>query len=143
MIMTFSHLSFILDYSEETMCLIHSEVDLSEAARAISSALSKSEKAILKLKEGTSQFRLTAENIRAFQIALALIQREQGAQAALVFDKDELSRARAAFNSTRSRVENILPKFAAGTPQHTLAARRIRAFEIAACLIQRCSENKA
>ena len=35
------------------------------------------------------------------------------------------------------RVESILPKFAAGTPQHTLAIRRLRAFEIAQVLIRR------
>ena len=113
-----------------------SEVDLSETARAISSALMKSEKALLKLKEGSPQYRLTAGNIRAFQIALALIRREQGAQEAFAFTKDELSRARAAFESARHRVEKVLPKFAPGTPQHTLAVRRIRAFEIAVHLIQ-------
>ncbi|MCE5188843.1 MAG: hypothetical protein LLF75_06635 [Eubacteriales bacterium] len=125
------------------MSLICSEVELCEAARAISSALMKSEKVLLKVREGSPQHRLTAENIRAFQIALALIRHEQGAQGAFAFDKDELLRAREAFDSVRSRVEKILPKFAAGTPQHTLAVRRIRAFEIAVCLIQRYLENKS
>ena len=118
------------------MSLLCSEVDLNEAARAISSSLMKSEKALLKLKEGSPQYRLTAENVRAFQIALALIRREQGGQEAFNFTKDELSRARAAFESARHRVQKVLPKFALGTPQHTLAVRRIRAFEIAEHLIQ-------
>jgi len=118
------------------MALICSEVELCEAARAISSALMKSEKVLLKVREGSPQHRLTAENIRAFQIALVLIQREKGTQELLAFGKNELSRAREAFDSSRSRVEKILPKFAAGTPQHTLAVRRIRAFEMAACLIR-------
>ena len=38
-----------------------------------------------------------------------------------------------AFDSTQ--VESILPKFAAGTPQHTLAIRRLQAFVIAQALI--------
>lgn len=113
-----------------------SEVDLSEAARAISSALMKSEKALLKLKEGSPQYRLTAENIRAFQIALALIRREQVRQEAFTFDEEELAQAQAAFANLIARVEKVLPKFAPGTPQHTLAVRRIRAFEIAEHLIQ-------
>ena len=118
------------------MSFFCSEVDLSEAARAISSALMKSEKVLLKVKEGSPQFRMTAENIRAFGIALALIRREEGEQDTPVFGKDELSRARASFESARLCVEKVLPKFAAGTPQHTLAVRRIRAFEIAEGLIQ-------
>ncbi|MEA4938524.1 MAG: hypothetical protein VB091_02920 [Christensenella sp.] len=118
------------------MSLIYSEVELSEAARAISSALMKSEKVLLKLKEGSPQYRLTAGNIRAFQIALALIRREQGAQEAFTFGKEELAQAQAAYANMIARVEKILPKFAPGTPQHTLAVRRIRAFEIAEHLIQ-------
>ena len=58
------------------MLCLSSETELREAARAISSALMKSEKAILKLKENSPQFRLTAENIRAFQIAVCLMQAE-------------------------------------------------------------------
>jgi len=118
------------------MSLFCSEVELSEAARAISSALMKSEKALLKLKEGSPQYRLTAENICAFQIALALIRREQGAQEALTFGREELAQAQAAYMNLIARVEKVLPKFAPGTPQHTLAVRRIRAFEIAEHLIQ-------
>ena len=118
------------------MSFFCSEVDLSEVARAILSALMKSEKAILKLKEGSPQFRMTAENIRAPQTALALIGREQGTQDALVFGKEELASAQAAFASMTARVEKVLPKFTVGTPQHTLAVRRIRAFEIAEQLIQ-------
>lgn len=118
------------------MSFFCSEVDLSEAARAISSALMKSEKALLKLKEGSPQHRLTTENIRAFQIALALIRQEQGAQGAPTFGREELAQAQAAYVNLIARVEKVLPKFAPGTPQHTLAIRRIRAFEIAEHLIQ-------
>jgi len=118
------------------MSFFCSEVDLSEATRAISSALMKSEKALLKLKEGSPQYRLTAGNIRAFQIALALIRREQGAQEAFTFGREELTQAQAAYANMIARVEKMLPKFAAGTSQHTLAVRRIRAFEIAEQLIQ-------
>lgn len=114
---------------------LFSEIELHEAARAISSALMKSEKALLKLRERSPQFRLTAENIRAFQIALTLLRWEEGAQEEGAFRREELTRAHAALASTRVRVETILPKFAPGTPQHTLAVRRIRAFEIAEDLL--------
>ena len=113
-----------------------SEIEFQEAARAISSALMKSEKVLLKLRDSSPQYRMTERNICAFQIALALIRREQGAQDTLVIGNEELASAKAAFTSMTARVEKVLPKFAVGTPQHTLSVRRIRAFEIAADMIQ-------
>ena len=50
---------------------------------------------------------------------------------------ESLALAQEAFAFASTRVEAILPKFAAGTPQHTLAVRRLRAFEIAVALIRR------
>ena len=117
--------------------VMFSEDELYEAARAITSALHKSEKAILKLKENSPQFRLIQESIRAYKIALPLIERDSGAQETLSFTAEELLRAQAAFSSMIARVEKVLPKFAAGTPQHTLAIRRLQAFAIAQALIGR------
>ena len=47
--------------------------ELSEALRSIESTLSKCEKALTKLREGTSQHTLTARRIEAFRIAVTLI----------------------------------------------------------------------
>jgi len=47
--------------------------ELMEARRSIASTLSKCEKALLKLPQGKPQHTLTARRIRAFQIALELI----------------------------------------------------------------------
>ncbi len=116
------------------------DIELQEAARAITSALQKSEKAILKLSENSPQYRLTAESIHAYQIALALIDYERNAQDAPAFSKVELTNAQAAFSGLVARVEKVLPKLSVGTPQHTLATRRIRAFEIAKIIIQEALE---
>lgn len=114
------------------------ESDLREAARAIASTRMKSEKAILKLKEGSAQQRLTARGIAAYSLALQLIARELGEpQEPILYTKESLEQAIEAFALAATRVESILPKFAAGTPQHTLAIRRLRAFEIAQALIRR------
>ena len=51
--------------------------ELSEARRAIDSTLHKCEKALEKLRPGSSSHTLTVRRIRAFQIALALIDRER------------------------------------------------------------------
>ena len=117
---------------------VFSKEELSEAARAIDSTRMKSEKAILKLKEGTAQYRLTARGIAAYSLALQLIAREQGdASAQTGFSSESLNQASEAFAFAATRVTSILPKFAAGTPQHTLAVRRLHAFAIAQELIQR------
>lgn len=115
-----------------------SEMELREAARAISSTRMKSEKAILKLKEGSAQQRLTARGIAAYSLALNLIARELGEPyEPILCTKESLEQALEALSFASTRVKAILPKHAAGTPQHTLAVRRLRAFEIAAALIRR------
>ena len=55
---------------------IYTIEELSEARRSIDSTLHKCEKALLKLTPGKSQHTLTARRIKAFQIALELIDRE-------------------------------------------------------------------
>ncbi len=115
---------------------LFTSVELSEAARAIASTRMKSEKAILKLKDGSAQQRLTARGIAAYSLAFSLIARERGdMQELIASSNEELEQALEAFAFATVRVESILPKFAVGTPQHTLAVRRLRAFEIARVLI--------
>ena len=117
---------------------VYTQEALSEAARAILSTRMKSEKAILKLKENTAQYRLTARGIAAYSLALQLIAREQKDSAEEVsFSRESLDQSVEAFAFATTRVESVLPKFASGTPQHTLVVRRLRAFAIAQELIRR------
>ena len=117
---------------------VYSKEELSEAAQAIDSTQMKSEKAILKLKDGTAQYRLTAWGIAAYSLALQLIAREiEQSTEQLAFTKESLKQAVEAFAFASARVESILPKFAVGTPQHTLAIRRLKAFAIAQELLRR------
>lgn len=51
--------------------------ELAEAHRAIASTIQKCEKVLPKLKEGTSQHTLLVRRIKAFNIALLLIEKEQ------------------------------------------------------------------
>jgi len=87
-----------------------SKEELSEAARAIDSTRMKSEKAILKLKDGTAQYRLTARGIAAYSLALQLIAREQGEpHEPILCAKESLDQAVEAFAFAATRVESILP----------------------------------
>ena len=55
---------------------IYTTDELTEARHSIDSTLHKCEKALLKLTPNKSQHTLTVRRIKAFQIALALIDRE-------------------------------------------------------------------
>lgn len=54
----------------------YTEEELKEALRAIASTISKCEKVLPKLKQGTSQHTLLVRRIKAFYIALSLITKE-------------------------------------------------------------------
>ena len=55
----------------------YSPDELAEALRALHSTIQKCEKVLPKLRPGTAQHTLLTRRIRAFYIAVALIQREQ------------------------------------------------------------------
>lgn len=64
------------------------------------------------------------------------------------YTKEELREARRAIVSTTGKCEKALPKLKPGTAQHTLLVRRIKAFQIAAALMQdaldgMCAEDAA
>ena len=65
-----------MDNQEEISIGKISRQDLLEARRSIASTMSKCEKALDKLTPGKSQHTLTVRRVRAFQVALALIDRE-------------------------------------------------------------------
>lgn len=111
--------------------------ELEEALRAITSTINKSEKVQLKLKAGTFQHTMTVRGIKAYNIAIELIKKEAEDSFEGGYTKEEFEEALQALTSAISRVEKVLPKFNAGTSQHTLAIRRIKAFCIATELIKR------
>ena len=61
--------------------------ELNEALRSIESTLSKCEKALTKLRVGTSQHTLTIRRIDAFRIAVTLIKEKLG----FVYDRDDIT----------------------------------------------------
>lgn len=114
-----------------------SEMELNEARRAIESALKKSEKALLKLKPGSWQYSMTAQGISAYKSALELIQGVFKAENGRFSPKNaNFEEEKAFFEQMIGRVEAVLPKFAVGTAQHTLAVRRIAAFRVAIGLME-------
>lgn len=116
--------------------------ELEEALRSITSTISKSEKAQLKLKANTFQHTRLVREIKAYCIATELIKRESEGNISedLVESKytnQELEEAIQAIASAVGRCEEVLPKLKTGSSQHTLTIRRIKAFHITADLIKR------
>lgn len=125
--------------------------ELDEAIQAVASTISKSEKAQLKLKAGTWQYTMTVQGIKAYYVAIDLIKRELETGDSFKgndvnesedaneskYMKEELEEALQTITSVIDRVGNVQPKFEEGTPQHTLAVRRIKAFRIASVLVEK------
>ena len=107
--------------------------DLQEAIPPITSLISKSEKAQLKLTPGTWQHTMLRENLRALHLALALLKRTNGAA---VCSREDLRAALRAFAAMTGRSEQAQAKFAPGSSQRTLQRNRIRALRTAEAVIR-------
>lgn len=60
-----------------------------------------------------------------------------------MFTREELEEALRAITSTINKCEKVLPKLKAGTSQHTLLVRRIKAFDIASSMIRQALDEQA
>ncbi len=80
---------------------------------------------------------MVSRNLKVFYIASSLIARALEKDLSNNYSKEELEEAVQTIPSFIQKIEEVKPKFREGTPQHTLAIRRIRAFHIALELIKR------
>ena len=87
--------------------------------------LSKSEKSRARLKEDTALYRRLSAEASAFRTALALL--EKSSDHAAEYGAGSQESARAVLAAVMRRIDAILPKLRPGTPQKTLAVRRIQA----------------
>jgi hypothetical protein len=108
--------------------------DLKEALRPIASLISKSEKAQQKLAPGTWQHSMLRDNLKALQIALALMSKETDNTNR--FTRDDLQETLRAFTSMISKTDKAQAKFAPGTSQHTLQRNRLKALQTAEARIK-------
>lgn len=111
--------------------------NLNAARKAIASTLRKEEKAHATMAANeVKQWQLDrlAASITHHRTMLALV---EGTGA----DREEIETALAAVPGYIEKIQKILPKFQEGTPQHTLAVRRIAAYETAAELARCAMED--
>jgi hypothetical protein len=112
----------------------HTTDELQAALRPIASLISKSEKAHRKLTPGTWQHTMLRDNLKALQVASALMNKKM--DAADRFTRDNLLEALQALASMISKTEKTQAKFSPGTSQHTLQRNRLKALRIAGALMQ-------
>lgn len=115
--------------------------ELEAAQKAILSTIRKNEKAKETLSQKQSpcisQMTIVSKNLKVHYIASSLIAKALEKDASNTYSKEELEEALQAIPIFIQRIEKVMPKFREGTPQHTLAIRRIKAFHIASALIER------
>jgi len=98
----------------------------------LQSLLSKSEKAITKLRDGTWQHTMLTNNIEALRIALAIMENDKDAD----YTHVELGVALVAIADMINRTEKSQIKFSAGTSQYTLQDNRLKALRSAESVIR-------
>lgn len=113
--------------------------ELTMAEAAVLSAVRKNEKTLRTLQGKASppegQMKLVRANLSALQSGLAALRRAMG-QDVPPPDRQAAAASAETLSGLARRVDAMVPKYPEGTSQHTLAVRRVRAFDIAAELLK-------
>jgi hypothetical protein len=112
------------------------KIDMEEALRAIASMIERSEKAHGKFAQGTSQYTLQKNRIKALYVASSLISNELAeSDVADKLTKEDLEKALAPIASLISKSEKAQGKLTQGTWQHTMLKGNLKALYIASPLL--------
>ena len=123
------------------MSIFNTSQELGAARRAFSSSISKCEKAKTKLKTDSPQRKWVDRQLEAFYLAVSLIDKSlcepKPGNANERYAEMALKEADKTLKQLIEKCEKLPEKFKSGSPQHTLAIRRLQAFHIAETLIAR------
>jgi len=118
---------FMDDFTGKTM---------EEALQAMASMINRTEKSKEKFEEGTSQYTLQKNRLKALQIASLLVSgRFTGNDSLDGYTQEDLKNALAPINSLISKSEKAQTKLAEGTWQHTMLDNNLKALHIALPLL--------
>lgn len=109
------------------------KTEVEEAVRVFESSINKCEKAQMKLKEGSWQRENVQKQLAAFNISVSFLKDSDRAK---LYSGAELMEAVRTLKSLIGKIEGMECKFKEETPQKTLLDRRLKAFGIAASLIE-------
>lgn len=112
----------------------YSQEELQNALKVVSSTISRCEKIQPKFKEGTSQFSLLRNRIKALKISKCLIEKDESMQ---IYTKDELEKALPPVISIINKTEKAQSKYDEGTTQFKQFSPIISAMYISKALIEK------
>ena len=112
----------------------YSQEELQNALKVVSSTISRCEKIQPKFKEGTSQFSLLRNGIKALKISKCLIEKDESMQ---VYTKDELEKALPPVISIINKTEKAQSKYDEGTTQFKRFSPIISVMYISKALIEK------
>lgn len=112
----------------------YSQEELQNALKVISSTISKCEKIQPKFREGTSQFSLLRNRIKALKISKCLIENDGRIQ---VYTRDELEKALPPVISIINKTEKAQSKYDEGTTQFKRFSPIISAMYISKVAIEK------
>ena len=113
--------------------------ELEEALQIVSSAISRCEKMQPKFMEGTSQYSLLKNRLKALYISKSLITDENVMDQ---YTKVELTEALPPVSSIISKCEKAQQKFVEGTSHHNRIKNIIKAMYTSKSLITKALENR-
>lgn len=112
------------------------EKDMEEALQAITSMISRTEKAKEKFAQGTSQHTLQKNRLKALHIASSLISKGLAESDAVdCYTKEDLKNALAPITSLISKSEKAKEKLTQDTWQHSMLSNNLKALYIALPLL--------
>ena len=118
--------------------------ELKTAVESLSSTIRKNKKVYdtlsKKEKPRVSQMKMVEKNIRNLEVMRRLIeqrQRNEEYECSML----EVEEVLGSLPNYRQQIEKVLPKFKEGTPQHTLAIRRLDSYAIVEVLLKEALEN--
>ena len=112
----------------------YSQEELQNALKVVSSTISRCEKLQPKFKEGTSQFSLLRNRIKALKISKCLIEKDESMQ---IYTKDELEKALPPVISIINKTEKAQSKYDEGTTQFKRFSPIISVMYISKALIEK------
>jgi hypothetical protein len=110
--------------------------EMEEALQAMTSMISRTEKAKEKFAQGTSQHTLQKNRLKALNIASSLISKEFAESNVIdYYSKEDFKKAITPIASLISKSEKAQKKLTLGTWQHTMLSNNLKALYIASPLL--------
>lgn len=104
------------------------KIDLDESLQAINSMINRTKLSKEKFSQGTSQYTLQKNRLKALQIASSLIAKELAQSDAFdSYSEEDLKKAHAPITSLISKSEKARTKLVQGTWQHRMLSNNLKA----------------